>query len=695
MGKITINNISDVDLVELSGFHAYRNPFLNETLNVNDNTYRVIDKAKIISSGLNAVTVLKVNKDTKLREMAVIYVGTDPASKQDVFTDLQLIGSDIPEQLKDAKSYFDQMEEKYGGISYVAGNSLGGALANSIAVQNQDVKSVTLNPAILPGELTPSSNLNVNSTNYFMEYDPLTNGEEALDLGDRIPGKVYRIGGGTPTGSLLLGANHTGYLEGDMKDQKVEVGTKGGVGYGFIRVGADEHIVTSIWTGESLHGGNSSRIELNADTINTLYQGIYDLVGNRLSLSSEYIGNSVSIVEDERAKFEERVTNLKETFSTFVEDLTSSPVLKSITATGYLIQFELDNMRTMLTMAEDRFRSLNAFLNSPPAEIAEHLLKMDVSVESIFGEIHKKINEIESSFEDLVEHVTYIREEKLPKLLEGGTDFIYDAVVGELASHYEIINQNNGLLSQQIMSFGTSVSETAASLFDRELSLADSIKSKVNQVKDVGKISKVEKSRLLDSHYLPNGLSIKEKVLEEGTETFIQAIWQLIIPPLSAIKSVLSLFDHSLTLLIQTIRFINVQATSSLPAKLVGLFSNFDEQINELVSITLTPLEQLQNMVEGLEEGTQQLLTNFPDLIDRFKPYIDTALFNISKYQDVRLYNLSSNTILEEMILLFSDIINQLSHQKAVSVEALVEESEQVVENLKLFHSQVERGTIF
>ncbi|MFP3441374.1 hypothetical protein R0K18_26965, partial [Pantoea sp. SIMBA_133] len=93
-------------------------------------TYRVIDKAKIISSGLNAVTVLKVNKDTKLREMAVIYVGTDPASKQDVFTDLQLIGSDIPDQLKDAKSYFDQMEEKYGDISYVAGNSLGGALAN-------------------------------------------------------------------------------------------------------------------------------------------------------------------------------------------------------------------------------------------------------------------------------------------------------------------------------------------------------------------------------------------------------------------------------------------------------------------------------------------------------------------------------------------------------------------------------------
>ncbi|MGA9288182.1 MAG: hypothetical protein WBV93_07480, partial [Anaerobacillus sp.] len=543
-------------------------------------------------------------------------------------------------------------------------------------------------------ELIPSSNLNVNSTNYFMEYDPLTNGEEALNLGDRIPGKVYRIGGGSPTGALLLGANHTGYLEGDMKDQQVEVGTEGDVGYGFIRVGADEHIVTSIWTGESLHGGNSSRIELNADTINTLYQGIYDLVGNRLSLSSEYIGNSVSIVEDERAKFEERVTNLKETFSTFVEELTSSPVLKSITATGYLIQFELDSMRTLLTMAEDRFRSLNAFLNSPPAEIAEHIFKMDVSVESIFGEIRNKINEIESSFEELVQHVTYIREERLPELFEGGTDFIYDAVVGELASHYEIINQNNGLLSQQIMSFGTSVSETAASLFDRELSLADSIKSKVNQVQDLGKISKVEKSRLLNSRYLPNGLSIKEKVLEEGTEAIIKAIWQLIIPPLSAIKSVLSLFGHSLTLLIQTIRYINVQATSSLPAKLVGLFSNFDEQINELISITLTPLEQLLNMVEGLEEGTQQLLTNFPDLIDRFKPYIDTALFNISKYQDVRLYNLSSNTILEEMVLLFSDIINQLSHQKAVSVEALVEESEQVVQNLKLFHSQVERGTV-
>ncbi|MDP4553418.1 hypothetical protein Q9251_21420 [Alkalihalobacillus macyae] len=514
--------ISDPDLVELSGFQAYKAPKVERLLEVNGNVFRVIDRIDDIHTGLNAFTVQTVIEGQSTPEYAVIYVGTDPKDKKDVLTDLQLIGANVPEQLQGAKQYFNKMEEKFGDISYVAGNSLGGALANSIAVQDQDVKSVTLNPAILPGELIPSSNLNVNSSNYFMEYDPLTNGEEALNLGDRIPGNVYRIGGGTPTGSLLLGANHTGYLEGDMKDQQVEVGTKGDVGYGFIRVGADEHIVTSIWTGESLHGGNSNRIELNADTINTLYQGIYDLVGSRLSLSSEYIGNSVSIVEDERAKFEERVTNLKETFSTFVEDLTSSPVLKSITATGYLIQFELDSMRTMLTMAEERFRSLNAFLNSPPAEIAEHVFKMDVSVESIFGEIHKKIDEIESSFEDLVQHVTYIRDEKLPELFEGGTDFIYDAVVGELASHYDIINQNNGLLSQQIMSFGTSVSEAAASLFDRELSLADSIKSKVNQVQDVGKISKVEKSRLLNSHYLPNGLSIKEKVLEEGTETFIQ-----------------------------------------------------------------------------------------------------------------------------------------------------------------------------
>ncbi|TKD70791.1 SA1320 family protein [Pseudalkalibacillus hwajinpoensis] len=694
MKAVQNNNISDKDLVELSGFHAYRELFASERFQVNENTYEVIDRIIINSSGLNAITVQKVTDDINSVEIAVIYVGTDPKNKQDVITDLQLIGADTPQQLKDAGQYFNDMEEKFGEISYVAGNSLGGALANSIAVKNKDVKSVTLNPAILPGDLIDPTNLEVNSTNYFMEYDPLTNGEEALGLGYRIPGKAYRIGGGTPTGSLLLGANHTGYLDGDMKDQQVEVGVKGEPGYGFIRIGADEHIVTSIWTGESLHAGNSSRIELNAETIDTLYQGIFDLVANRLSLSTEYIGNSVSIVEDERAKFEERVTNLKETFSNFVEDLTSSPVLKGITSTGYLIQVEIENMRKLLYMAEDRFRGLNSYLNSPPAEIAEHIFKIDVSVESIFGDIQRKINEMESHFEDLVQHMTYIRENKLPELFEGGTDYFYDAIVGELASHYEIINQNKDLLSGQIMSFGTSVSETAASLFDRDLSLAASIESKVSQLQQVKKISKIEKSRLIDSEYLPNGLSIKEKVLEEATEKIVNAIWMHIIPPLSTIKGILSAFGSMLQALINSIRYIQVQSTSSLPVKLLGLFSSFDEKINEFVSLTINPLEQLLNMVEGLEEGTQQLLTNFPELIDRFKPYIDTALFNISKYEDVRLYNLSSTDILEEMTLLFSDVINQLSHQKAVSVDALVEASEQVVHNLKLLHTQVERGTV-
>ncbi|MDP4553420.1 hypothetical protein Q9251_21430 [Alkalihalobacillus macyae] len=49
--------ISDPDLVELSGFQAYKAPKVERLLEINGNVFRVIDRVDDIHTGLKAFTV--------------------------------------------------------------------------------------------------------------------------------------------------------------------------------------------------------------------------------------------------------------------------------------------------------------------------------------------------------------------------------------------------------------------------------------------------------------------------------------------------------------------------------------------------------------------------------------------------------------------------------------------------------------
>ncbi|MBP3041882.1 hypothetical protein J9303_20915, partial [Bacillaceae bacterium Marseille-Q3522] len=113
----------DKDLVELAGYHAYLSYNIDDIIPVNVNNYTVIDTRYDDSIGLDALTVL--SDDNKF---IIIYVGTNTSSIQDIMTDAQLLGDVLPAQLQEARDYFDEMSKLYP-ISYICGNSLGGALA--------------------------------------------------------------------------------------------------------------------------------------------------------------------------------------------------------------------------------------------------------------------------------------------------------------------------------------------------------------------------------------------------------------------------------------------------------------------------------------------------------------------------------------------------------------------------------------
>ncbi|MBA4538262.1 hypothetical protein H1Z61_14240, partial [Bacillus aquiflavi] len=101
----------DKDLVELAGYHAYRSHDKDDTLVVNGKKFRVVDTNYNHPTGLDALTV----KNVKTGEYTVVYVGTDihaENGKQDLITDIQLLSDLTPEQIKEARKYFNEMDEK-------------------------------------------------------------------------------------------------------------------------------------------------------------------------------------------------------------------------------------------------------------------------------------------------------------------------------------------------------------------------------------------------------------------------------------------------------------------------------------------------------------------------------------------------------------------------------------------------------
>ncbi|MCZ0704460.1 hypothetical protein J2T56_002946 [Natronobacillus azotifigens] len=99
---------SDQDLVQMAGYHAYRELNKYHRFYVNDTDYRVLDVIVDTETGLDALTVRNMINE----EVTVVYVGTDKNQTQDIITDIQLLSDmDVP-QLKAAQAYFDEMNAK-------------------------------------------------------------------------------------------------------------------------------------------------------------------------------------------------------------------------------------------------------------------------------------------------------------------------------------------------------------------------------------------------------------------------------------------------------------------------------------------------------------------------------------------------------------------------------------------------------
>ncbi len=112
-----VSSTNHKDLVELAGLKAYKvkESHRYHFIKVNNKQYQIVNiiGPKENKTGLNAMTVQNVDTG----EYTVVFQGTQIKGKygmRDMITDIQLLNSAEPEQLKAARTYFDRMNEKYG-----------------------------------------------------------------------------------------------------------------------------------------------------------------------------------------------------------------------------------------------------------------------------------------------------------------------------------------------------------------------------------------------------------------------------------------------------------------------------------------------------------------------------------------------------------------------------------------------------
>ena len=681
---------TDQDLVQLAGYHAYKNYEIGHVETINGKEFEVIDTVYNGESGLDAMTV----KNDHSGELSVVYVGSDQLVGDWLGTNAQLPSYVKPAQIKAAKQYFDDISDQIGEISSVTGNSLAGANANAVGIENPDVKVVTINPAMLPGGMIDPTKEYANITNYYSEYDVLTRSQETLGYGDRIPGNVYKINNGVSKFSEII-ANHKGYPEDKIEGEfKVMIGKEGEVGHGYIHVGADSHIVTSIWTGIPLYGGSSTIIKINRDSLNQLATGIEKDVKGRLEMASDYLGNSISIVHDESAKFNQRLSNLQEKFQLMFESIAGEPMFKGITTTGYMIKSCIDALISLLDLAEEKCRFLNVVLNSKPAELMEFITSTDISVESLFAPTRNYLRRLQYNVDELVFGAQDIIRKDIPKIFISGTSSFIDAVAGELDAHYSIIQKNKGKMDGQLINYEKQIRVIAEAFNNVDYSSAEAMRTNSNFIKIMETEQNMVTVSLEESSYLKDEISLKEVHVNLVHAELKGKSMKVMVPILFVIRGLLRSIEGTLEATIFAMKStVNITLYGNPVSLVRGLFTDYDQKVKAAAKEARQPIEDMEEVIEGLRIAIDRLIVGLPEMLDDFKVYIDTAIFAPSKYSNVRLYNIAALAILDEMDLLFNDIILQMANEKGKAIDASLEMSQSVLKNIQILKEQVDRGT--
>ncbi|MBF2627980.1 SA1320 family protein [Listeria marthii] len=658
----TMLKTADTDLIELSGKWVYKHPPKDYSLLVNGSVYKVKEGEYDRPSGLDYMIV----ENTTTGEISMIFEGTQ--GTQDFLTDGTLPGSIPNTQLREADAAYKKESQKYD-IKNVAGNSLGGGLSNYVASKNGGIRSVTYNPAILPKGTYDKDNPRI--TNYLSEYDPLTLGERGVGYGDRLPGESHILQNNVPWLQTIL-SNHTGY-----DDEGVTVNGKK------ILIDADAYLPVGIWSGKVLTGGGKGqKIDMNPDNIRILANSLRTRMTEQVNMGQFYLDTAVDLVNNEGSHLDDRTVSLQKSFDNLLAESEFGEIITSLSNYSSF-RDDLERANPVCFGALDvmqRVRTL-PFLG----DLLDVVSGSFLSVGGFLTDIPMLIVDLALKTEDAMDQVSKVKMQAVPELFKGiDNQYLSDAMVAELKEHYKILDDNKDIVVKQVLTFSSQVTYVS-----NELEKADKLLSATQKVQSVGAPPATQSYVLKKSKALKNGMGKKQQLLDKNYKAFTYKTTSLLIPALSGVYSIVNQLKQAIKSAIQYL--VTLQYGFS---RVKIPFTDIDNQVREQLSECIRKLQEILLTVKGVGSAVKDLQSNLPNVLAAYRPYIDTALFDGTKFHDVILLNKAAANIFHSAEMVFGDIKYQLSGNESAAISALDKLAVKTSRNMKILLEQIKRGSI-
>ncbi|EHQ6863598.1 TPA: SA1320 family protein [Listeria monocytogenes] len=652
----------DTDLIELSGKWVYKHPKKGHRLDVNNTVYIVLEGEYDKPSGLDYMVV----ENLTTGEISMIFEGTQ--GTQDFLTDGTLPGAIPNTQLREADASYKKESQKYD-IKNVAGNSLGGGLSNYVASKNDGIRSVTYNPAILPKGTYDKDNPRI--TNYLSEYDPLTLGERGMGYGDRLPGESHILQNNVPWLQTIL-SNHTGY-----DDEGITVNGKK------IPIDADAYLPVGIWSGKVLTGGGKGqKIDMNPDNIRILANSLRTQMTEQVNMGQFYLDTAVDLVNNEGSHLDDRTVSLQQSFDNLLAESEFGGIITSL-ANYSSFRDGLERANPVCFGALDvmqRVRTLPVL-----GELLDVVSGSFLSVGGFLTDIPILIVDLVLKIEDAMDQVSKVKMQAVPELFKGiDNQYLSDAMVAELKEHYKILDDNKDIVVKQVLTFSSQVTYVS-----NELEKADKLLSATQKVQSVGAPPATQSYVLKKSKALKNGMGKKQQLLDKNYKAFTCKTTSLLIPALSGIHSIVNQLKQAIKSAIQHLVILQYGFSRvKIP------FTDIDNQVREQISEYIRKLQEILLTVKGVGSAVKDLQTNLPNVLAAYRPYIDTALFDGTKFHDVILLNKAATNIFHSAEMVFGDIKYQLSGNESAAISALDKLAVKTSKNMKILLEQIKRGSI-
>ncbi|EUJ42317.1 SA1320 family protein, partial [Listeria fleischmannii] len=499
----------------------------------------------------------------------------------------------------------------------------------------------------------------------------LTLGERSAGYLSRLPGKNVIVNNNMPLYATLV-SNHTGYSDPIKIDGED------------VLIDADAYLPVGVWSGAVLTGGKGHKIDVNPENMKILAEAMVSKMKGQMTTAQSHVDHAVDIVEREGAKLDDR----KETLTASFDDLLGQDALGKImtfTSQYELVRDEIEKINPVGVKALDalqRIRSTPVISDifdfiSTHSFLGAFSLLMDLPL--LVGDTLMKLD-------NLILQVNALKKQAIPKLFQGiDNEFFDDGMVAELKAHYKIIDENKEVVTHQIVTFGTQVTYVST-----ELEKADKLLTATQQMERVAAPPATSDFTLQKSKALQDGMGKKQKLLDDNFRKFRDAATSSLDPLITSLGSTLNQLNSTVG-----------EAYTIVKAVRSGLdyvkvpFTDIDDNMRAGLDAFIEFAEPYQVMVESLIQATRSLRGGgLSAVLEAYRPYIDTALFEGTQFQNVIALNKVSVNIYESAKMVFEDIKYQLSDNKAVAVEALDKLADKVVINLAILLDQLKRGSI-